>query len=339
MATEIKDAAAWLIRTIQEVSGALTVEQALHEVVEQLKDFIPHSSLAVIMVDQNTDELAIKTSRQISYSFAKKFHRPINGQVIPHVLLKHETVVLNDLRPEMTAYTEIKLEADLAAAVLAPIMHSQRAIGYLHCDRAQGAFTSEEGAWLQTLGLLIGQLIEKYDLLVLSRHLSRVDDVSKALKYHAFLEEYRLELARAKSYRQCLSLIFLDVDDYTGFVQTCGIEAGHALLAKIHQLIKDSVREIDLVGRFSADEFIVCMGGVDRDAAAAALEKIRAGVRGQAAPNSGCTATISGVAMTMRTPEELDIPLEKILAALGSGLITVRAQGRDQVMNIDPPEL
>ncbi len=337
MAANSQDAAGWLIRTWQAVSEALTVEQALHEVIEQLKDFIPHRSLAVIMVDQNTDDLAIKTSRQISYSFAKQFHRPIDGLVIPHVLLKHETAVWNDLRPEMPEYNEIKLESDLTAAVLAPIMHSQRAIGYLHCDREEGGFTPEEGAWLQVLGLLVGQLIEKYELMVLSRHLSRVDEASQALKYHAFLEEYRMELARAKSYQQRLSLIFLDVDDYTGFVQTCGIEAGHALLEEIHRLIKSSIREIDLVGRFSADEFIVCMGGIDRDKAAAVLEDIRTRIRGHVAPNSGCKVTISGVAMTMSTPEELDVPLEKILAALGSGLITVRAQGRDQVMNIDPP--
>ncbi len=327
----------WLIRTLQEVSGALTVEQALHEVVEQLKDFLPHHCLAVIMVDQNTDDLVIKTSRQISYSFAKKFHRPINGRVIPRVILKHETLVMNGLAAAAPEYAEIKLESDLTAAVLAPIMHSQRAIGYLHCDRDQGEFTEEEGRWLQVLGLLIGQLIEKYELLVLSRHLSRVDEASKALKYHAFLEEYRRELARAKSYQTVLTLIFLDVDDYTGFVQTCGIEAGHALLEQIHGLIKSCIREIDLVGRFSADEFIVCQGGIPPPEAAAVLDNIRAKVRGQAAPNSGCQVTISGVAMTMRTPADLDVPMEKILAALGSGLITVRARGRDQAMSIDPP--
>jgi diguanylate cyclase (GGDEF)-like protein len=337
MSTESSTAVAWLIRTIQKISEALTVEQALHDMVEHLKEFIPHDSLAVIMVDENTDNLVIKTSRQISYSFVKKFHRPINGVVIPKVLLKHETVILNDLRPEMPEYAEIKLESDLQSVVLAPIIQSQRTIGYLHCERKEGEFTPTEGAWLQALGLVVGNVIEKYNLMVLTRHLSRVDEASKALKYHAFLDEYRMELARSKSYKQCLSLIFLDVDDYTGFVQTCGIEAGHLLLEKIHYLIRESVREIDLIGRFAADEFIVCMGGADRDMAAAALKKINTLVREKAAPGSGCAVTVSGVAMTMQTPEELNLPLAKILAALGSGLITVRAHGRDQVMSIDPP--
>jgi len=36
-----------------------------------------------------------------------------------------------------------------------------------------------------------------------------------------------------------------------------------ALLEEIFHLIHSSVREIDIVGRFTADEFIVCLGGMD----------------------------------------------------------------------------
>src|SRR3989339_1437741 len=121
MVENTQGAADWLIQMLQEVSGALTVEQALHEVVEQLTDFIPHQSLAMIFVDENTDNLMIKTSRQISYSFAKKFSRPINGDVIPRVLLKHEAIILKALQPDRPEYAEVKLEHDLVAVALAPI--------------------------------------------------------------------------------------------------------------------------------------------------------------------------------------------------------------------------
>lgn len=331
------DSAEWLIKTIQACSCALTVEQALHEVVEQVKEFIPHHSLAVIMQDQKTDGFVIKTARHISYSFIKKFQHPAKGEIIQRVMLKHETLVFNALDSSRPEYQEIKLESDVLAIILTPIIHSQRAIGYLHCARATENFTATESRWLQLLGLLIGQLIEKFDLLVLSRHLARVDETSKALKYHAFLEEYRKELSRAQTNQTALSLMFLGVNDYTGFLQTCGIEAAHCLLEKIHSIIRENVREIDVIGRFSLDEFIVCQTGISEEKVLETLGAIKEKVQKFAAPKSGCKVSLDGVAMTLTQPGHFKLPMNLILTALGSGLIAVRTRGREQMMSIDPP--
>jgi diguanylate cyclase (GGDEF)-like protein len=338
MPDEHKDITEFLIEIIEELSDTLTAEEALHVIIERMKVFFPHQSLAVLFRDENTGTLNIKTSRQISYSFVKQFKRNMGGGIVPRVLLKHDRVFINDMPGDDPEYARLKLEHDFKHVCLAPIIQNQRAIGYLHCDRLEDPpFTEEDARRMLIIAYLIGQQKQKFELLFLTRHLALIDEASKALKYQAFVEQYRREMLRAKTYHTPLSLIFLNLDDYVAFVATSGVDAGHALLAEVHRLIKECVRPIDIIGRFSANEFIVCLSGMNRSETETTLEHIRGEIQKRAAPSSGHPVNVSGVAMTFEHPEDFDLPLEKILAALGSGLITARTRGKHQSAIIPPP--
>lgn len=329
---------AWLIGVFEDLRDALTFEQALHVILERLKTILAYQSAAMLLMDGDTNQLHIRNARQISYSFVKKFARDLQGAVLSRVLLKLETIALEDLAPTSAAYQEVRLEHEFTTACLAPVIYRQRAVGYVHCDRAAGpAFSVTEQQRLQAIGALIGLLLEKFELQELSRHLDRVDEPSSALKYLAFLEEYYRELARAKAFNLPLSLLLVDIDEYTHFVATCGISAGHMLLNEVRRLIAEKIRPMDLVGRFSADQFIVCLSGMGRATAAETLQAIRQHIQEHAGRSAGCSVTVSGVALAFERPEDLEVPLAKVLAALNSGLITAQARGRDHVMVVDPP--
>lgn len=139
MANETNGFSAWLIRIFEDLGGALTFEQALHAILERLKEIVPYQSVAVLVVGGDTNELHIRNARQISYSFIKKYLRAVRGGLLPRVLLKHETIVLGTVNPSDPDYQEVRLEHDFKAVCLTPIIHHQRAVGYVHCDRADPA--------------------------------------------------------------------------------------------------------------------------------------------------------------------------------------------------------
>lgn len=327
-----------LIYIAQKLGETLTVEEALHVIIEQMKVFFPHQCLAILIRDENTGTLNIKISREISYSFVKHFKRQISGSIVPRVLLKHERIFINNMQANDPEYALLKLEHDFKHICLAPIIQNQRGVGYLHCDRIEDLpFTDEDARRMLTIAYLIGQQMQKFELLFLTRHLAQIDEVSKALKYQAFVEQFHREIMRAKTYQTTLGLIFLSLDDYVVFVETAGVEAGHDLLAEVYQLIKGCVRHIDIIGRFSANEFIVCLTGMNRAETEDTLKRIRNEIKQRAARASDHTVNVSGVAMTFERPADFDVPLEKILAALGSGLIAARINGKHQSTSISPP--
>src|SRR5450759_4418250 len=112
MPGERKEITECLIEIAQELGGTLTAEEALHVVIEHMKVFFPHQSMAVLILDENTGTLNIKTSREVSYSFVKHFKRSVGGTIVPRVLLKHAWMLINDMQSDDPEYAHLKLELD-----------------------------------------------------------------------------------------------------------------------------------------------------------------------------------------------------------------------------------
>lgn len=321
----------WLVHVMREADGALSVEEALHVIMESMKQFYPCQSVAVVLIDPDTKELRIKISRQISYTFVKKYHRDGPSATAERVVLEQQPMLLNEVDPESETYKDLKLEHDFSSAVLAPVIMNQRGVGYIFCDRANHEqFGESDLLHLQVIGYLVGNLMEKFELIKSSKKLSQIDDASKALQYKAFVPAMSTELLRAVEHGYAVTLAMLSVDVFRKYVDTHGIDEAHALLAEVVEIARDRVRDMDILARFGADEFVLCLSGLTREEAEKTLAGIRGDVEeravGQGDP-AGITLTVG--AITMGTGASMKRPLRDILAALGKSLVTAKnAPGR-----------
>ncbi|MEO5774601.1 MAG: GGDEF domain-containing protein [Sphingomicrobium sp.] len=79
----------------------------------------------------------------------------------------------------------------------------------------------------------------------------------------SFLESLERLIARVARYNEEAAIIFIDVDGLKHINDSCGHVAGDAALVLISQLISESVRKSDLVGRLGGDEFGVLLERTD----------------------------------------------------------------------------
>jgi diguanylate cyclase (GGDEF)-like protein len=111
------------------------------------------------------------------------------------------------------------------------------------------------------------------------RALSRTDGLTGLLNGRGFYESAAVELARSSRYRHPLTIAYLDLDDFKQVNDRFGHARGDALLVAVARAMRRACRSTDLVARLGGDEFVVLFPETDRDAAEAALVKVRSRVR------------------------------------------------------------
>jgi diguanylate cyclase (GGDEF)-like protein len=321
---------------MRHADGALSLEEALHVIMDSMKEYFPCQSVAVILIDEDTKELRIKISRQISYTFAKKFRKSGPGPTAERVVLQQEPMLLNGLDPASDIYADLKLEHDFSSAVLAPVVKNQRGVGYVFCDRANGEqFNDSDLLHLQVIGFLIGSQMEKFELLQTSKKLSQIDDASQALQYKAFVPMLATEMNRARTHDYQVVLALLSVQAFRKYIETFGIDEAHALLAEVVAVVKEEIRDMDILARFAADEFILCLSGMTADEAHERLERIRAAVQEKVVGQGDAAIELVVGALALESSRALSARLQDVLAALGKGLVNAKSRGSMEALTIE----
>lgn len=83
------------------------------------------------------------------------------------------------------------------------------------------------------------------------------------------------ELERSRSRKIYMSLLMIDVDHFKNCNDTYGHLVGDQILRVMGTIIKDSIREIDIPGRYGGEEFCVVLPDTDLTGATQVAERIR----------------------------------------------------------------
>lgn len=98
-------------------------------------------------------------------------------------------------------------------------------------------------------------------------------------------------------------LAFIDLDKFKLINDQYGHGIGDAVLREFSELLKDSVREVDLVSRYGGEEFVLLLNGVGIETAAVVFERIRSAVEELRFSEENLAMTISVGITEYQAPE------------------------------------
>ena len=116
---------------------------------------------------------------------------------------------------------------------------------------------------------------------------ARQDPLTSLLNHQAFSDELEAELARAKRYDHCLTLVVLDVDRFKEINDTLGHREGDAVLRRVADVLRQTTRRSDLSGRMGGDEFAVALVETDAVQARAYVARLESALDGSNGLPSG----------------------------------------------------
>ncbi len=92
---------------------------------------------------------------------------------------------------------------------------------------------------------------------------------------HVFKEHLTHSLKRALRLGYSLSLMLIDIDHLREINLKHGYEVGDDVLIQVAQILKSSVREIDMPARWGGEELVTVLHETDADGAAIVAERVR----------------------------------------------------------------
>ncbi len=131
---------------------------------------------------------------------------------------------------------------------------------------------------IKILGEQLALAMKRFDLSDELEKISITDSLTGLYSRRYFSERFEEELMRAKLKKIHLSFAMIDVDHFKKFNDQYGHLTGDGVLKEIGALIKATIREIDIAGRFGGEEFCVVLPDTDRVGALLAAERIRSAV-------------------------------------------------------------
>lgn len=161
------------------------------------------------------------------------------------------------------------------------------------------------------------------------RRLSRHDSLTELLNRRALDDLLRDEARRAIRANQPFSVLMIDADYFKGINDRFGHAAGDEALRHLAQILRTVMRDVDRVGRFGGEEFIVLLPGTSATEAVNAAERVRDALlrRPWAWQGEVLRLTVStGVAAWRGPHDEVDLLLKRADAAM----YRAKSLGRDR---------
>jgi len=158
-----------------------------------------------------------------------------------------------------------------------------------------------------------------------------ITDGLTGLKNHRhFREVLEQNFAHARRYDHPLSIILLDVDRFKQYNDTYGHPAGDAVLRVVADVLRQNVREVDLVARYGGEEFVILLPNTDYESSTMLAERLRASIEQQPWLLRPVTASF-GVSTLSQAAAKASVLVDEADRALYYS----KEQGRNRVTHYD----
>jgi diguanylate cyclase (GGDEF)-like protein len=143
------------------------------------------------------------------------------------------------------------------------------------------------------------------------------------------------ELARAKRFEEPVALVLADLDDFKRVNDRFGHPTGDEVLKAFADTLRESVREIDLAGRWGGEEFALLLPGTDLEGGGELAERVRRALEGLelTAPDGKAVRVTASFGVAAFPEAESQ---DRLVAATDEALYAAKRSGKNQVVVATP---
>jgi diguanylate cyclase (GGDEF)-like protein len=325
-----------------EIAQRLTGTRDLREIPERTLDLIQEifdPAFSVFYRPAKDELVAVSCRGESEFAVG---HRLKRGEGIAGwAAVKQLPVTLEDAQLESGVVRGRNLATGVPAAgfsIALPIQSGGRTIGVILIGPSERSLPHLREI-SRTIALITSVSMTSAVVLKEQTMLAQTDGLTGLLNKTHILRRLR-DLIASEGGPRTFSVFLFDIDHFKHYNDTNGHLAGDELLRSLGALLKENVREEEIVGRWGGEEFLLLMPNVEKSHALRAAERIRAVVAGwdfdhRDRQPGGCVSVSGGVASWPNDGDDVDA----LLRCADQALYQAKREGRNRVFGYSTPDL
>ena len=164
-----------------------------------------------------------------------------------------------------------------------------------------------------------------------AERLAQLDPLTGLNNRRAFYDKTSPLWSQAIRHRHDTSVMLIDIDRFKQINDTHGHAHGDDVLKATAGILRQSVRQGDILARWGGEEFIVFLPETDRPEAIALADRLRAAIADMRVPGEAGETTVTA-SFGIAQQESHHFTLDALIAAADECLYQAKQQGRNRVV-------
>jgi diguanylate cyclase (GGDEF)-like protein/PAS domain S-box-containing protein len=314
------------------VAATLNFDEAANHILEQLAQVVPYDSASVQLLRDGYLEIVggrgwPDPAAVIGVQF------PIPGDNPNTIVIQSQQLyILNEANKVYPPFNKPP-HSHIHSWLGVPLIVRNQVIGLLAIDSSK-PYHFDEANTRMVIAFAdhVAIALENARLFSEVQNLAMTDSLTGLYNRRGLFELGHIEFARAHRFKRSFTVIMVDIDHFKRVNDKYGhTTGGDPVLVALAKQCRESVREIDLVGRYGGEEFVILLPETDLETARDVAERLRKIIAQMQIQTEVGILSIT-VSMGVASYDEKTPDLETLIARADQAMYVAKRKGRNRVV-------
>ena len=268
---------------LRVVAASLDSGKVYQTVLAKFSEMLKAERSSLMILNEESNELALEAALGASHTATMPVRVKLGEGVAGTVLASGLPLVVRDVETDARLPLPRPGRYRSKSFISYPITLGTRKVGVINLtDRRDGLpYDNEDLTFLELMSPHLALIIDRTEWHRKAETYQRMSltDPLTGLPNRRYLSDRLFEeVERSKRYDTPLSFMIIDVDHFKSYNDVYGHTNADIVLVKTAQLLRNSIRAIDMSARFAGDEFCIVLPETELDAAARIADRLRRAV-------------------------------------------------------------
>jgi len=263
-----------LYQAPKKMISSTTLEELLECLRNSMEGYFTFTNCKLLIFSFKDEEARIESIHNIP---EKKNKDDIQSGYEDHIveLMKgRKSPLVIDRNSGVTGQEDVRLPEYIETFIAVPLTVGNRFNGIFCVEGVAG----DDILRFMILAHQFAMVLERIRLYELVQELAITDGLTDVFVRRYFLERLDEETERAKYFNTRLSFLMIDIDHFKRCNDKYGHLVGDVVLKETAGILKKSLRDIDIIGRYGGEEFSIMLPETPKDGALIVGERLRKAV-------------------------------------------------------------